>query len=72
MSLSGIILTGMFLLGFWQDSSKLNSQGQRDEPVQQRRQSIAALPQPINHIPQRSMTVDPMQERMLKGDFYFD
>lgn len=66
------ILTGIFLPGFWQDNSKLNPQGQGGEPVQQRRQSIAALPQPVNHIPQRSMTVDPMQERMLKGDFYFD
>lgn len=70
VSLLGFKLTGMLLPGFWQDSSKLNSQ--RDEPAQQRRQSIAALPQPVNHIPQRSMTVDPMQERMLKGDFYFD
>lgn len=58
--------------GFWQDNSRLNSRGQGEEPVQKRRQSIAAMPQPVDRMPPRSMAVDPMQERMLKGDFYFD
>lgn len=62
-----------FLIGFWQENTRSNSQGQGEESTQQqRRQSIAALPQPVNRMPVRSMTVDPMQERMLKGDFYFD
>lgn len=58
--------------GFWGDSGRSNSISQGDEAGQQRRQSIATMPEPVNTMPKRSNTVDPMQERMLKGDFYFD
>jgi len=57
--------------GFWQDNSRLNPQSHDEESIKKRRQSIATMPQPVDRIPPR-MTVDPMQERMLKGDFYFD
>lgn len=67
-----VVLTGGASIGFWGDSGRSNSISQGDEAGQQRRQSIATMPEPVNTMPKRSNTVDPMQERMLKGDFYFD
>ncbi|RPA92191.1 hypothetical protein L873DRAFT_217488 [Choiromyces venosus 120613-1] len=59
--------------GFWLDGrSGSQSQGSdRDESPVQRRQSISVMPPPVNAISSKDAH-DPLQERMLKGDFYMD
>jgi len=59
--------------GFWLDGrSGSQSQGSdRDEAPVQRRQSISVIPPPVNAISPKDAH-DPLQERMLKGDFYMD
>ncbi|CUS13781.1 unnamed protein product [Tuber aestivum] len=59
--------------GFWLDGrSGSQSQGaDRDEAPAQRRQSISVMPPPVNAISPKDAH-DPLQERMLKGDFYMD
>lgn len=59
--------------GFWLDGrSGSQSQGSdRDEAPVQRRQSISVMPPPVNAISPKDAH-DPLQERMLKGDFYMD
>ncbi|KAI5779490.1 hypothetical protein EDC01DRAFT_718976 [Geopyxis carbonaria] len=56
--------------GFWLDTT---TRAPTDPALQQRRQSVSALPPPATSMPTpKDNSIDPFQERMLKGELYMD
>lgn len=61
--------------GPWPDNGKSNSPPNAqpgDNPHHQRRASVSTMPLPVTSIPAVKPNDDPLQERILKGDFYMD
>jgi len=55
--------------GIWPDNGKSTSAEPGENPHHQRRPSVSTMPLPVNALKAND---DPLQERILKGDFYMD
>jgi len=55
--------------GTWSDNGKSNSPPPGENPHHQRRPSVSTMPLPVSSTRAND---DPLQERILKGDFYMD
>ena len=60
----------------WPDSGKITppplGPNPGENPHHQRRQSVSTMPLPVSTMPAAKDVHDPLQERILKGDFYMD
>ncbi|KAF8464571.1 hypothetical protein BDZ91DRAFT_659965 [Kalaharituber pfeilii] len=60
--------------GTWPDNGKSNQPQVGENPHHQRRPSVSTMPLPVTAISANKEQIDhdPLQERILKGDFYMD